>query len=367
MLNGDVVRASGSDGSEGIFATPAGLVGHPNAAGAWVFWLPTIGVLYDAEYWGRRVMITRDSGNTYLYSGDGGASVSSRQIASRWRGAPYYDVNGRGISSPDLATDTRDPSQVSPQPFLDPGPPNVQDVAPPPDASAPGGSAADTWTRASNGDKDVFPSPSGMVGVINASGAWVMYVPPAGVTYDAQYWGMRISLQNRGDGSYMLMMDGRRSDHAYADTWRVGDYFDYRGVAISSPAKARTVADPSEIYFETGATIVAGAVSPPAAAPAQPPVVTQPGSTLPPSSTRPPTASPAQPPVVTQPSTPGYTSTPRPSTSPPPIVAAPWPPAPSPAPAPAPFPGTSSAGGAASWWPVAAAGAALLLLRRKRR
>ncbi len=100
MLSENVLRANGSDGSTNVFATPSGMVGTPNAIGAWYFWMPAEGVIFDAEYWGMRVTITRDSRNTYLYSPDGGASMSSHQYAARWRGAQYFDVAGRAINSP---------------------------------------------------------------------------------------------------------------------------------------------------------------------------------------------------------------------------------------------------------------------------
>ncbi len=372
MLSENVLRANGSDGSTNVFATPSGMVGTPNAIGAWYFWMPAEGVIFDAEYWGMRVTITRDSGNTYLYSPDGGASMSSHQYAARWRGAQYFDVAGRAINSPADATDTRDPSQISGNKFLELGPANVPDVAAPPGSGSPN---PDMWTRASDGDTSTYPSPSGMVGRVNDSGAWYMFVPPAGVTYDAQYWGMRVSLLNNGDGSYMLAVDGQRSAHVYADKWKPGQYYDYKGSRISSISRAKTVADPSDVYFETGQYLTAPppstAVVPPTAGPAQPPVITQPGTTPTPSPivTRPPTASPAQPPVITRPP---VTVNPLPYTPVPTLPGQPSgggvsPIAPSPAPAPPlTFPGPSSQAGATSWWPVLAAGAALLLLKRKR-
>jgi len=370
MLNANTLRAEGSDGSTGIFATPCGLVGTPGPSGAWYFWLPQIGVIFDAEYWGMRVTISRDSGNTYLYSPDGGASMSSHQYAARWRGSPYYDVSGAPISSPADATDTRDPSQVANNRMLELGPANVPDVAPPPGAGSPN---PDMWTRGTDGSTDIYPSPSGMVGKINASGAWVMFVPAAGVTYDAQYWGMRVSLLNNGDGSYMLAVDGQRSAHVYADKWEPGQYYDYRGREISSPAKATTVADPLDVYFETGQYLTAPppstAVLPPAAGPAQPPAMSP---TYPQPVTRPPTTGPAQPPVITQPGAPSYGggSAPaqppvitRPPTS---VQLLPYTPVPTTAPpAPASIPGASTSGGA-QWWPVAAAAGLLLMMRRKR-
>ena len=56
-------------------------------------------------------------------------------------------------------------------------------------------------TTGTDHTSDVYASPSGMVGK-EINGKWCLFKPPVGVTYETDYAGTVITVQNLGDGTY---------------------------------------------------------------------------------------------------------------------------------------------------------------------
>ena len=163
-------------------------------------------------------------------------------------------------------------------------------------------------TTGTDHTSDVYASPSGMVGK-EINGKWCLFKPPVGVTYETDYAGTVITVQNLGDGSYMMNSGGVTRRHQYVGQWRsMYPYWDAQGASKGSPEQCTAPGDPVQAYFVAGpvlapgqsASLEAGAqntpqtgtqppVTPPGqntAPPPLPPVTTPPRSTgLPPVST----------------------------------------------------------------------------------
>jgi hypothetical protein len=112
------------------------------------------------------------------------------------------------------------------------------------------------YTSATDGSVGVFPSESGMVGTINKNGYWVMWIPRKGVTYYGDYWGRKLSVENIGNGVYMLVLNGITRFHAYSENWKMASFFDLMGYQVGSMDAAVLSGErPSQMYFQPGAVV----------------------------------------------------------------------------------------------------------------
>lgn len=108
------------------------------------------------------------------------------------------------------------------------------------------------WAKSSAGETNVYPSLSGMVGTPNSRGNWVCWKPRVGIRYDAEYMGRRITVENRGDGSYTLIDNGTTSRRDYDPRWETGVYFDAAGNPVATPEAANVAGPVQQPYFNSG-------------------------------------------------------------------------------------------------------------------
>ena len=113
---------------------------------------------------------------------------------------------------------------------------------------------ADAWSTENGNSSQVYASPSGMVGAINARGAWGIWMPLQGVEYVSMYGdGHQHSVANTGDGNYLYSRDNEAPQlYRYADKWVTGQYFDAAGNVVESFESASASGEPGSIYMRTG-------------------------------------------------------------------------------------------------------------------
>lgn len=176
-------------------------------------------------------------------------------------------------------------------------------------------------TTGSDHTSDVYASPSGMVGK-EIAGRWVLFKPPAGVAYETDYAGTVITIQNQGDGTYMLTQGGTTTRRIYANQWRSSlPYWDAQGRNFATVEQCVAPGDPVNAFFTPGAAVPAGLSQAQIMAMQNDPNWTpgaQGGTTPPPTTTPPPLQT--SPPVQTAPprtTGPGTSSLPPTSTPPP--------------------------------------------------
>ena len=118
---------------------------------------------------------------------------------------------------------------------------------------------SDSWARASDGSVNIYPSESGMVGTLNSSGYWVIWVPPVGVKFDAEYYGKTVSVTNVGDGRYSLTLNGSVSLREYASKWLQATYYDAEGYAVAGYDAAQAPGEPQVTYTMPGNVVMTSA------------------------------------------------------------------------------------------------------------
>lgn len=257
---------SATDGSQGVYPGEAGLVGTPNASGAWVMWIPQSGVTYSAQYWGRALSIKNNGNGTYDLTQNG--IINKCRYAPRWLAGKFYDAAGAEVSGMSAAAAPGNPGPVyferglveSTQPTggsaqIVPAGQTVQQTTQgttmPQHSGAP--DPATTRTRSSDGRTDVYAGDSGMVGMFDTGrNAWAIFMPPPGIDYVSFYWNGDIAIRNNGDGTYWLDADGVKAKRLYSQRWQPGKFYDRNGREVASASQATAQEDPADIFFVPG-------------------------------------------------------------------------------------------------------------------
>lgn len=259
---------SATDGSQGVYPGEAGLVGTPNASGAWTMWIPRPGVTYSAQYWGRSLSIKNNGDGTYTLTQNG--IVNLCRYAPRWIVGKFYDAAGAEVSSMSAAAAPGNPGQVyferglvestqstggsaqiTPVTVNQSGAQTSQGNTVTQQSGAP--DPATTRTRSSDGRTDVYAGDSGMVGMFDTGrNAWFIFMPNPGVDYVSFYWNGDIAIRNNGDGTYWLDADGVKAKRLYSQRWQPGKYYDRNGREVASPSQATAQQDPADIFFVPG-------------------------------------------------------------------------------------------------------------------
>lgn len=114
------------------------------------------------------------------------------------------------------------------------------------------GVAASITASNSDGSRDIYASPSGMIGrEINQR--WCLGRAMPGVVYRTDYGnGTVIEIQNYGDGTYALRVNGYLTTNRYAARFMSDTFFDARGTPQPSAAACTAPGDPVGIYFQPG-------------------------------------------------------------------------------------------------------------------
>jgi hypothetical protein len=270
--------ARASDGSINIYPSESGMVGTLNSHGAWVTWVPPIGVRFDAEYYGKTISVKNQGEGVYALTMQG--AVSLHRYLPRWLSASYFDADANPVAGYDAATAAGEPRGLyetageivmTSQPVATPPPVTV---APPVN-----------WTRSSDGRDHIWASESGMVAAINLRGCWGAWKPGQGITYQSHYHGETIAVRNEGDGSYSYQAPNDQTTlRRYADRWGASTYWDARGNPVAGFEDAAAQGDPDAIFYAVGAVYsptTVQTVNPPPVATVNTPTSTVPTSTAP--------------------------------------------------------------------------------------
>lgn len=224
-------------GQTPYYCAPSGMIGGINSAGFWCMFVPAEGMTYQSSYGGAVHTVVNIGGGKYAYAlGNSGQSI--HQYARRWFSAQFFDALGNPVGSFDAARASGEPGSI----YFDlglPGDSAVQLTQQQQQTAAP-----ESWTRSSDGRRDIWAGASGMVGVRDGDGKWIVFQPVAGLTVESYYGGSTIRVQNVGDGSYQLTIDGASSRRAYPPQWMTGEYFGADGRALASPSSLKPAGDP---------------------------------------------------------------------------------------------------------------------------
>lgn len=262
-----------------VYCSASGMVGAINSRGAWAMWIPPEGSDFRSMYGGVTHRVVNVGGGRYGYTRNE-EPAQLLAYAQRWLSSRFFDAAGNPVASFDAASVAGEPGAVYHQPGS---------VVASGTATTSGG-ASQSSTRSSDGRSDIWTSLSGMAGVQNSRGAWVIFLPSRGLVIESTYGGETIRTENQGDGTYTLKRGAAApTRHAYDPRWLSGTLFDARGTPIAQPADANATGDPS-VFFTPGAVIAASGTG-------------SGGGTRP---TAPPTTQP--PPAVPQPPLPPITS-----------------------------------------------------------
>jgi hypothetical protein len=117
------------------------------------------------------------------------------------------------------------------------------------------GVAASITANNSDGSHNLYASPSGMIGrEINQR--WCLGRAMPGVVYRTDYGnGTVIEIQNYGDGTYALRVNGYLTTNRYAARFLTDTFFDARGTPQPSAAACTAPGDPVGIYFQPGVLV----------------------------------------------------------------------------------------------------------------
>ena len=232
-----------------IYASASGMVGAPNSAGAWAAWIPPEGSDFLSIYGdGTTHRVVNMGGGKYAYSANNGpARVYA--YAPRWLTSRYYDAAGNPISGVNDARAGGEPVAAYHQTGV---------------LSSSGGTGGATstpsepasWTRSSDGRTDIWAGASGMAGVQNSRNAWAIFVPLRGLTIESRYGGHTWKIQNQGDGTYTLQIDGGSvSLRAYPQALMSSPFFDAQGRPIARAEDASAQGDPIAQYMTPGPAV----------------------------------------------------------------------------------------------------------------
>lgn len=232
-----------------IYASASGMVGAPNSAGAWAAWIPPEGSDFLSIYGdGTTHRVVNMGGGKYAYSANNGpARVYA--YAPRWLTSRYYDAAGNPISGVNDARAGGEPVAAYHQ------------TGALSSSSGTGGATSTpsepaSWTRSSDGRTDIWAGASGMAGVQNSSHAWAIFVPSRGLTIESRYGGHVTRIQNQGDGTYSLQIDGGAVGlRAYPSQWLTSPFYDASGRPVARAEDAAAPGDPIAQYMTPGPAV----------------------------------------------------------------------------------------------------------------